>query len=326
MRVSRRAIGGAGLAVLAATAVMASFIAPRAPGVQVRDHAYAPPMLPRVVDEQGRWQRPFVYPLRLVDRLERRYVEDRTRKMPLRWFEDGALVTVDARDGAWLLLGGDALGRDVYARLARGARWSLGVAVTAALIALAIGVAIGGVAGYAGGAADRALMRLTDLVVVLPAIYIVLTLRAVMPLVLSPAQTFWTMAGVLAVAGWPYPARAVRAVIAAERHREYAEAARASGAGPLRILLRHLLPSTRGVVAVQATLLLPAFILAEATLSFVGFGFLEPTPSWGLMLQDAGRVAVLAEAPWLLAPAAAIVASVLSLQLAGGADSDPPKW
>ena len=92
--------------------------------------------------------------------------------------------------------------------------------------------------------------------------------------------------------------------------------------GPLRILLRHLLPAASGFLAVQATLLLPAFILAEATLSFVGLGFPEPTPSWGVMLQDAGRVGTLSDAPWLLAPAAAIVLSVLALHLVGSGSAE----
>ncbi len=117
------------------------------------------------------------------------------------------------------------------------------------------------------------------------------------------------------MAGWPYVARGVRAVVAAERGKEYAEAARAIGAGSWRILLRHLLPASRGFLVVQGTLLLPAFILAEATLSFVGFGFAEPTPSWGVMLQGAGQAGTLAEAPWLLSPAAAIVLSVLALSI-----------
>jgi peptide/nickel transport system permease protein len=146
-----------------------------------------------------------------------------------------------------------------------------------------------------------------------------------MPLVMSTGRIFWTMVAILALAGWPYPARGVRAVIAAERRQQYAESAKAVGAGPLRILLRHLLPATRGFVIVQATLLLPAFILAEATLSFVGFGFAEPTPSWGVMLHEAGQAGTLAEAPWLLAPAAAIVISVLAVYLATGATPALPE-
>ena len=313
-----RRVGAALLVLLAAVAAAASYVSPHDPATQFSDFVQAPPMPPRIVDADGQWRAPFVYPLRLVNRLERRYEEDRSRRLPLRVFSEGALISVDEQFGPWLPFGGDALGRDVFARLAWGARLSLGVAAVSAIIALLLGAVIGAVAGFAGGPIDETLMRLTDLVLVLPAIYVVLTLRASMPLVLTQAQVFWTMTAVFAMAGWPYPARGVRAVVAAERRKEYAEAARAIGAGPWRILLRHLLPAARGFLAVQLTLLVPGFILAEATLSYVGFGFSEPTPSWGLMLQDAGRVNVLAEAPWLLAPAAAIVLAVLALNLAGG--------
>jgi peptide/nickel transport system permease protein len=188
------------------------------------------------------------------------------------------------------------------------------------VLALVLGALVGAVAGFTGGRIDDVLMRLTDLVLVLPAIYVVLMLRALMPLVLTESEVFWTLVAVFAMAGWPFPARGVRAIVSAEARKEYAEAARASGASPSRILLRHLLPSTRGFLAVQATLLVPAFILAEATLSFAGFGFPQPLPSWGLMLQDVASVTILSEAPWLLAPGAAIAFSVLALHLAGASE------
>ncbi len=303
------------LGTIAVAAVAGPALVQHDPARQFADAAYAPPMRPHVVDEAGAWRAPFVYPLRLEDRLARRYVEVRDRPTPLVWFTGGALVGIDERTGPWLPLGGDALGRDVFARLLAGARLSLGVSVLAAAGALLLGSLIGALAGFFGGRIDEIAMRTSDFVLVLPAIYVVLVLRAAMPLVLTTGQVFWTITGVLAVAGWPYPARGVRAIVAAERGREYAEAARAMGAGPWRILLRHLLPAASGFVAVQATLLLPAFILAEATLSFVGLGFPEPTPSWGVMLQDAASVGTLVEAPWLLAPAGAIVLSVLALHL-----------
>jgi peptide/nickel transport system permease protein len=110
----------------------------------------------------------------------------------------------------------------------------------------------------------------------------------------------------------------VRAIVRAERSKEYAEAARAIGAGRARLLIGHLLPAARGLLAVQATLLLPAFVLAEATLSFVGLGFPERTPSWGVMLQEAAAGRLLADAPWLLAPGAAIFATVLAVNLMVG--------
>lgn len=323
-RLSPRTAGVVLLGLAAMIAALAPWLSPHDPAAQFADYSYAPPMVPRVVDDQGRWRRPFVYPLRLVNRLERRYTEDRTAPVTIRFLSGGALADADAPSAPWLPLGADALGRDVFARLVLGARASLGVALLAAALALAIGALVGAVAGFAGGLVDELLMRLTDIVLVLPVVYVVLTLRAMMPLVLTPARVFWTMVLVLALAGWAFPARAVRAVIAVERRREYAEAAYAIGAGPVRILLRHLLPAARGVMAVQATLLLPAFILAEATLSFVGFGFAEPLPSWGLMLQQAGQIGIVADAPWLLSPAAAIVYCVLAVQLAAGSTHGGP--
>lgn len=316
MRISSRRAGIALLAAIALIVAAASYLAPNDVARQFPDFAYAPPMRPHVIDANGEWHAPFVYPLRLVNRLERQFAEDRSTRIPLRWFSSGVLVSADDRVGPWLPLGADALGRDVFTRVIRGARYSLGVAVVAVLGALTIGALVGSVAGAAGGGLDEALMRVADFVLVLPAIYVILALRASMPLVLSTTQVFWTVAAVLALAGWPYAARGVRAIVAAESRKEYAEAAKAAGAPPWRILLRHLLPATRGFLATQATLLLPSFIIAEATLSFVGLGFAEPLPSWGVMLHDAGHVSVLAEAPWLLAPAAAIVMTILAVHLA----------
>jgi peptide/nickel transport system permease protein len=314
----------AGIVLVAGIALVtlaASQIAPNNPGRQVADMSYAPPMWPHVFDDSGRPHRPFVYPLRLVDRLEHRFVQDRSVRVPLLWFTEGRILNTDPST-PWMLLGADALGRDIFARMVLGARLSLGVALAAAAGALLLGAVLGAFAGFHGGLADDVLMRLADFVLVLPAIYVVIVLRAAMPLVLTTMEVFWTMTGVLMLAGWPYAARGVRAVVAAERGKEYAEAAAALGASSWRILLRHLLPAASGFLAVQGTLLIPVFILAEATLSFVGFGFAEPTPSWGVMLHEAAQAGVLADAPWLLAPAGAIVTVIVSLHLASGAASD----
>lgn len=312
------------LAAIAVLTIAAPVLAPHDPAAQFLEYVSAPPMRPRLIDADGRWRAPFVYPLRLEDRLQGRFAQDRSQRMPLRLFGP-SLVAAEERPGEspWLLLGSDPLGRDVFARLLLGARVSLGVSACAAIAALALGALLGGVAGFVGGRVDTLLMRAADFVLVLPVLYVVLALRAAMPLVMSASDVFWTLVVVLALAGWPYPARGVRAIVASERRKEYAEAARAIGAGPWRILRRHVLPATGGFLAVQATLLLPAFVLAEATLSYVGLGFPNTTPSWGVMLQDAARVAALSQAPWLLAPAGAIVLTVLAVHLAAahvGAD------
>ena len=120
--------------------------------------------------------------------------------------------------------------------------------------------------------------------------YVVLAIRAALPLVMEPVQVFAGVSLVLALVGWPIVARGVRAIIAVESTRDYVEAARAAGASPARIIRRHLLPAIAGFLTLQAALLLPAFVIAEATLSLAGFGFAEPTPSWGTMLQDAANV------------------------------------
>jgi peptide/nickel transport system permease protein len=303
---------GAGVAPIAACALLAVLVlaaphaAPYDPARQFPGYQYAPPMRPHLVDDQGRWHRPFAYPVRLLDPIERRYAEDRTRR-----------VTMDrGADAPWFLLGSDPLGRDVLSRLLAGARLSLGVALLSALAALLIGATVGAAAGYAGGWVDATLMRTADLVLVLPGIYVVLALRGVLPLVLTTGQVFAALVGVLAFVGWPSAARGVRGIVVVERGSGYAEAARALGAGSWRVIVRHLLPATRGFLAVQATVLVPAFIMAEATLSFVGLGFAPPTPSWGAMLQDAAAVRIAADAPWLLAPAAVIVLTVLMVHSA----------
>lgn len=317
-----RRVGLVGLGATAVVALLAPTIAPNPPGVQFRDHLYAPPMPIRIIDDAGRVRAPFVYPLRIVDRLERRFEEDRSVRQPLVWLRGGHLVQVADRDrGPLLLLGADQLGRDVFSRLVLGARPSLGVAAAASLLALLIGAVVGAVAGIAGGWPDELLMRAADFVLVLPALYVVLALRAVTPLVLPSFAVFVLMMVVFAVVGWPVVARGVRAVVRSEREQDYALAARGLGVGPWGLLFRHLLPAAYGFLAVQAALLMPGFILAEATLSFVGLGFPDRTSSWGVMLQDASNVRAIVDFPWLLTPAAAIMAVVLAVNLVARSDA-----
>ena len=309
------------LGAIAAIAFAAPLLAPYDPARQFGDYPYAPPMFPHLVADDG-WHAPFVYPLRLVDRLERRYEPDRRLRIPLRWFQHGTLVRIDDGPDPWFLLGSDAIGRDVLSRVVRGARLSLGVSAAASVIALMMGVLIGASAGFARGWLDDVLMRAADLVIVLPTIYVILALRSTLPLVLSTAQVSAAMIVVLGLVGWPTVARGVRSIVSREASQEYAVAATAAGASSWRILRRHLVPATRGFVLVQAGVLLPAFVLAEATMSFVGLGFPPPAPSWGAMLQDAASVRALADAPWLLAPALAIVLTVLAVHLAVGASAE----
>lgn len=283
------------LAIATIVAVFAPWLAANPPDRRFPDLLYAPPTRVHAFDRHQLL--PHAHALRVISRIERRFAAD------------------DSMPGPMLWLGADAYGRDIFSRLVYGARATLALAVLATLLATMIGAIVGGVAGYAGGWIDAVLSRVSEFVLVLPAVYVALALRAVMPLVLPASAVFAMLLGIFALLGWPMVARGVRAIVIVEREREYAVAARAAGAGGMRLLFRHLLPAAAGYLRTQATLLLPAFILAEATLSYVGLGFPDTTPTWGTMLQDAANVALLGDAPWMLAPAAAIFFVVLGVNL-----------
>lgn len=309
-----RRAGSLILLLVTVTALAAPWLAPNPPNRRFTDLLLAPPTRPHVLGEG--LQAPFIYPWRLLSRLEYRFEEARANAVTLRWFTDGRLVSGAPDAGApLLLLGADGYGRDIFSRLVHGSRTTLSLALLATLAATLVGAVIGGVAGYAGGWLDALLSRISEFVLMLPAIYVALALRAVMPLVLPASTVFVLLVVIFTLFGWPIVARGVRAIIATERTREYTVAAHAAGARGTRILLHHLLPATRGYILTQATLLLPAFIVAEATLSYVGLGFPDTVPTWGTMLQEAANVALLEHAPWTLAPAAAIFAVVLGVNL-----------
>jgi len=267
-------------------AVVAPFLAPHSPDRRFPDLLNVPPTFPQVVDDSGGWHAPFIYSWTIAD-----------QRSP------------------FLLLGSDSYGRDGFSRLLYGARVSMGLSIIAALGSILIGALIGAVAGYRGGATDDLLMRITDAVMVLPAMYVVLALRSALPLVLESSAVFVLLAVIFAVVGAPFVSRGVRGIIRSERHQEYAVAAESLGASHTRLLARHLLPATWGFIAVQMTMLVPAFIMGEATLSFVGLGFPEPVASWGTMLRDASNVRTFVDFPWLLSPAAAMFLVVLGLNL-----------
>jgi len=311
-----RRVGLVLLIVTAGAALTAPWLAPHSSDTQFSGLLNAPPTIVRVRDATGAWRAPFVYRWIRVNQLEQTYEPDRTAPVPLAWLSAGHLVSsYDDAHAPLLLLGADSFGRDVFSRLLYGRRVSLAMSLAASLGALFIGALVGGVAGYAGGFMDEALMRATEFVLVLPAMYVTLALRAAMPPVLGAGAIFLLLAGIFAVVGAPLISRGVRAIVRTERALDYAVAARSLGAGHLRLLLRHLLPATRGFLLVELTILVPAFVVAEATLSYVGFGFPDSVPSWGTMLHDASSIRALADFPWLLSPAAAMFIVVLAMNL-----------
>jgi peptide/nickel transport system permease protein len=300
------------LGVVLLGVVGAPVIAPNDPERRFGDLLYAPPTVVRVWD--GGLSPPFVYRQRLLSRIERRFEDDRTVKIPLAWMTNRRLVTTKD-DAPLLLLGADSYGRDIFARVVHGGRISLTLALVAAFCAVAAGAILGGIAGYAGGWLDTVISRSSEFLLVLPTMYVVLVLRAVLPPVLDAATVFGLLTIIFAALGWPIVARGTRTIVASEREQEYVSAARAVGASPGRLLIRHVLPAALPYLLTQLTLLVPAFILAEATLSYVGFGFPPGTATWGTMLQDAANVLLVADLPWLMAPAVAIFLTVLAINL-----------
>src|SRR6202166_1570408 len=220
------------------------------------------------------------------------------------------LTRVLAPPGRGHWLGCDALGRDMLARVLWGARLSLTVSTTVVLLSLAVGSIVGGASALAGGRVDSVVMRLVDIVLAFPGFLLAIALAAI----LGPGVVDLVVA--LTAMGWTGYARLVRGEVLSLREREYVEAARALGAPPGRLLLRHLLPGLAVPLAVQATFGVGGIIIAEAALSFLGLGALPPTPSWGNML-DAGRAFLLVAPHLTTAPGLAIGFSILGFNLLG---------
>jgi len=221
------------------------------------------------------------------------------------------------------LLGTDALGRDLLARIVHGARISLTVGILSEAVALLLGLAIGSAAGYFGGKVDGALMRLADVFFSLPAPLLALAVIAAFPdpetlpgLRSLPEPSLVLVFLVLGLIGWAGIARLVRAQILVVRELEYSSAARALGAGNLRVVLRHLLPNALSPVVVAATLGIAGNILAESWLSFLGLGARPPLPSWGTMITEGQTY--LTTRPWVCVyPGLALLVTVLGFNLLG---------
>ncbi len=179
------------------------------------------------------------------------------------------------------IFGTDLIGRDYFSRVVYGIRTSERVAFLVALLSVAIGTTIGALAGYYGGKVDNLLMRITDLILTLPGIAVLLTAAALLG---NGSQ--YRVAVILAFLFWTTLARIVRGQFLSLREKEYVEAAKAAGAGDFRIMIRHMLPNTIGVIIVNATLIIGLAILTEAALSFLGFGIQPPTPALGKLIAD----------------------------------------
>ena len=305
---------------------LAPFLALHSPRLQHREFFYAPPMPLQIRDRGGQWHwPPFVYALERTDPSPRYRVSGRMIPIqlgvpsePYHWMGmrfETRLWGLSDPSQAWFLLGSDELGRDLWARLLHGARFSLTIGLVAIALTLVLGVGLGGLAGYAGGWLDSLLMRVADLFLSIPVFFLILGLRATVTGELSTSRLFLLIACIFALVGWAGVARVVRGQVLSLRDRAYVLAARVSGASHWRILTRHILPFTSSYLAVQASVLVPSFILGEITLSFLGVGVQAPDASWGTLLTAATSLRVMSRFPWLLTPALCIFLTVLAFNL-----------
>lgn len=216
------------------------------------------------------------------------------------------------------LFGTDNAARDVFSRLVHGARISLSIGLIGIAIAFPIGLLVGGISGYFGGWVDSVLMRLVEVIMTIPSIYLLVALGVILPPELKSAERFLLIILIISFIGWAGLARVIRGEVLSLKERTFVQASRSMGGGSWHIITRHILPQTATYVIISATLAIPSYIVSEAVLSLIGLGIQEPDPSWGNMLSAGTNASILILHPWLVwPPAALIVITVLSFNLLG---------
>ncbi|WP_371074500.1 MULTISPECIES: ABC transporter permease [unclassified Sinorhizobium] len=215
------------------------------------------------------------------------------------------------------LLGSDRLGRDVLSRLVYGTRISTSIGLIGVAISLVLGVILGGISGYVGGMVDNAIQRTIEFIMSVPTIPLWMGLAAAIPVTWSPVLVYFIITMIISLIGWTSLAREVRGRFMSWRNEVFVIAARLDGTSELKIITRHLVPGFVSHIIASTTLAIPAMIIAETSLSFLGIGLRPPVVSWGVLLQEAQNIRSLAEAPWLLAPGVLVIITVLALNFLG---------
>ncbi len=321
---------------------IAGFIAPYTPNERSADYLYAPPQSINLW-HQGQFIGPYVYAIdATADLVNFRwsYETDETTPMPLEFFCEGSeyklfgFVPSDthlfcAPEGATVFLwGSDRLGRDVFSRILYGAQLSLTVGLIGITVSFVLGIFFGAIAGYFGGNIDWIINRVIEILRSLPELPLWLALSAAVPSNWSPVSVFFIISIIRGRLDWPGLARAVRAKFLSLREEEYVRAAEMMGAKPGRVIRKHLLPNFMSHLIASATLSIPAMILGETALSFLGLGLRAPAVSWGVMLNDAQNLASIEIYPWTAIPMLPIIFVVLAFNFLGDglrASLDPYK-
>jgi peptide/nickel transport system permease protein len=328
-------VSGVLLIVFYLVAIFAEFFSTTDPHAYSSRYTYAPPQAVKLFqsDEQGwRWL-PHVNgyaPATDPVTLRRTFEIDEQTIIPIGFFVEGPeyrlaglvpwnryiLGAIDPSD-PFFLLGSDRLGRDVYSRIVHGSRVSLSIGLIGVVMSLVIGIAFGAIAGFYGGTIDSVIQRVTEFLISLPTIPLWMGLAAAIPLTWDPIAVYFLITVILSLLGWTQLARQIRGMFMSIKNEDYVMAARLDGSGEMRVIFRHMVPAFTSHIVASVTLAVPAMILAETALSFLGIGLRSPVISWGVLLQEAQNIRTLANAAWLLWPGAAVIVAVLALNFLG---------
>ncbi|MBI4790586.1 MAG: ABC transporter permease [Chloroflexi bacterium] len=278
---------------------------------------------------------PYVYPLkgtRDPKTFKRVYVPDETTKVPIQFFTPGFeykflgifktnlhLIGVAGAkpEESLFLLGTDLQGRDLWSRLIYGSQTSLTIGLVSVALSLLLGVMLGGISGYYGGILDTVVQRIIEILRSIPTIPLWMGLTAALPNDWSVTQVYFAITIIISLIGWTELARVVRGRFLSLRQEDFVMAAQLLGCSKARIIFRHMVPSFISHIIAATTLAIPAMIISETSLSFLGLGLRPPAISWGVLLQDAQNIQALAISPWLLIPSVPVIIAVLAFNFMG---------
>jgi peptide/nickel transport system permease protein len=309
-------------------ALFAGFVAPYTLSTRFIKYIHMPPQRVRFLND-GKLQ-PFVCEpdLTIDENLRKFYEPNCDKRTPLEFFAHGepytlfGLIDTDvhlfqAPGGIVSLLGTDRQGRDMFSRVLYGSQVSLTIGLLGVALSLVFGSVLGVASGYYGGWIDELIQRLIELVRSFPAIPLWMALSAAVPPHWPPLRTYFAVTLILSVIGWTWLARQLRGKVLALRNEDFVLAAKLAGASDARIIFRHLIPATFSHIIVVSTLAMPAMILAETALSFLGLGLRPPITSWGVLLKEVQNIQSIALYPWVFTPALAIAIAILAFNFLG---------